>query len=725
MPEIVALPDDQLIDFSIESIQTQEELARKEQALTLVNTTFNEYRDYRQNNTEPDWTKADALYFGLVQQKFWPNTQVPRASLPWKLTLEHVETAYAQIVESLFAEPQWFSVEADIPSTPEEARAVSDKLNYYLDHDREQFGTSAVTECTQSIKNLLMYGNGCLAIEWDMARRRPMWSFVDIRDLYWDPQAKHPNIDYSRGVIRRSLMTIEQIKRWKDLPGMDVPDDNTLYTLSYSSNNYNTQAYDNQDSIRGKQTVSNSQYTQYSPDLLVEVLSFWSTTKHIIVLGGKHVLLSTENPYNFIPFVVAPCYLVPGKLAGLSIPSVLEHNQLYIQSLVNSRLDEISLALNPPRVTKAGLPISPTQRGYHPGMNQQVGSPKEDVIMMTPSGVTNTALEEISMITQMSEKLDGVNSHLTGVPRGGNANRTATGMTQQLQGGQLKIMIVVRNIEDYMLTPALYKTVKMIQYYEEGENKEVFDKPCKFKIYGANRMLSREQIMQMAPFLMQYLLNGAFIERLTAQGQTVNFEEVFKMLSDGSRTGKTYSFIRPLTPQEQQQMSQPPPEVMMQAQQQDKELQAKMQIEQMKAQASNNPQLKQMELEAKMQEMQMDMVKSQQELEIEREMAKMKLQMEEMKLQFKQYETQMKLQATAQQAQLDSEIKQQEHAFGMQQQITDHAIQQQQSAEMHEAEKKRVEESNSRDLDYKEKEQDLKLKQMQLRPVSSGKKKEK
>lgn len=44
MPEIVALPDDQLIDFSIESIQAQEELARKEQALTLVNTTFNEYR---------------------------------------------------------------------------------------------------------------------------------------------------------------------------------------------------------------------------------------------------------------------------------------------------------------------------------------------------------------------------------------------------------------------------------------------------------------------------------------------------------------------------------------------------------------------------------------------------------------------------------------------------------------------------------------------------------
>lgn len=720
MPNIVPLPEDLFVDFAAQALKVQEELAKKEQALALVQTTFNEYRNYRQNNVENDWERCDALYFGLTKQKYWPNTQIPKSSIPWKLSFEHVETAYSQISESLFADPQWFSVEADLPATPEDARAMQDKLRYYLDHDREQFGISADTECLQSIKNLLMYGNGALALEWDTTRRRPLWSFVDIRDLYWDPQARHPNIDFSRGVIRRSLMTIEQIKRWKDVPGMDIPDDDTLYTLAYNSNEYNERARDLQDAIRAKNPVSSSQFTQYSPDLLVEVFAYWSTSKHIITLANKRVLLSSENPFGFIPFVIAPCYSVPGKLAGQSIPMVIEMNQLYIQGLFNARLDEISLSLDPPRITKSGMVLTPTSRAVYPGANISVPNPQEDIILQPPTGMTNTALEEISMLMTMSEKLDGVNSHLTGVPKGGNANRTATGMQQQLQGGQLKLMSIVKNIENYLLEPALYKTVKMIQYYEEGETKEVFEKPCKFKIYASNRMLSRGQIMEMAPFLMQYLLNGAFLERLTAQGLTVNFEEVFKMLSDGTRTGRSYSFIRPLTPQEQQQMSQPPPEVMMQAQQKDKELQAKMQIEQMKTAASNDPRMKEMELQAKMQEMQMEMVKSQQELEMEKQMNAMKIEMERMKLQFKAMESQMKMASNAQQAQLDSEIKQQQHAFTLQQQADNHATQQQQSAELHEAEKERVKESNSQDLDYKKQEQKLKIRQMQLKPSGTG-----
>ncbi len=722
MPDIVNIPELDPVDFNLETLQAAEELLRKEQALTLVKTTFNEYRNYRQSNIEPDWNRFEALYFGVREQKFWPNTQVPRSSIPWPLAFEHVETAYAQIYESLFSQPDWFSVEADVTGTVEDARMISDKLKYYLDHDKDQYGISAVTEVGQAIKNLLLYGNGCLALEWDAARKRPLWSFVDIRDMYWDPQARHPMIDYSRGVIRRSLMTVEQVKAWQGLPGMDVPSDNELFTLATYLNGSNDIARDNQDSLRGKQTVSGQQYTQYSPDRLIEVLSYWSTNKHIIILGGQHVLLSTENPYNFVPFVIAPCYVIPGKLTGYAIPAVIEKNQRYMEGLFNARLDEISLSLNPPKVTKSGIPFSPTGRSWHPGMNLQVNNPKEDFIVQPPVGITNTALDEIQMIQVMSERLDGVNSHVSGVPRGGNANRTATGMQQQLQGGQLKIMVLVRNIEDYMLTPALYKTVKMLEYYESGENAEVFSKPCKFKVFGSNRMLSREQIMETMPFILQYTSNGTFLQQLSTMGKTVNFEEVFRMLSDGSRTGRSYNFIRDLTPQEQQQLSQPPPEAVMQAQQKDKELQAKMQIESMKAQAGNDPRMKQMELEVEAQKAQFEMAAKQQDLEIKKQLAQMQLQQKQMELQLKAMEAQFKLQSTAQQAQLDSEIKQQQHAITLQQQATDHEIQQQQSAELHEAEKARIASSNEQDLDFTKKSNDLKLRQMQARPAGVGSK---
>lgn len=260
----------------------------------------------------------------------------------------------------------------------------------------------------------------------------------------------------------------------------------------------------------------------------------------------------------------------------------------------------------------------------------------------------------------------------------------------------------------------------MLEYYESGENSEVFSKPCKFKVFGSNRMLSREQIMETMPFILQYTSNGTFLQQLSTMGKTVNFEEVFRMLSDGSRTGRSYNFIRELTPQEQQQLSQPPPEAVMQSQQRDKELQAKMQIEQMKAQSSNDPRMKQMELEVEAQKAQLEMAAKQQELEIKKQLAQMQLQQKQMELQLKAMEAQFKLQSTAQQAQLDNEVKQQQHALTLQQQTTDHAIQQQQSAELHEAEKERIASSNEQDLEFTKKSNDLKLRQMQARPAGVG-----
>ena len=145
MPNTVNIPELDPVDFNLESLLAQEELVRKEQALTLVRSTFNEYRNYRQSNIEPDWNQHEALYFGIREQKFWPNSQVPKASIPWSLAFEHVETAYAQIYESLFSQPEWFSVEPDAGGTVEESRVIGDRLKYYLDHDKEQYGTSAIT----------------------------------------------------------------------------------------------------------------------------------------------------------------------------------------------------------------------------------------------------------------------------------------------------------------------------------------------------------------------------------------------------------------------------------------------------------------------------------------------------------------------------------------------------------------------------------------------------
>ena len=750
MPELVQIPELPQVFFDNEPLPSVSKILDNAQALTLVNSTFNEYKAYRQNNIEPLYNQADALYFGVREQRMWEGTKVPRSSIPWPIAFEHCEIASAQIYEALFSEPDWFTVEADAGAVPEEARQMQQVLRYYLDHDRDNFGISAISETHQAIKNLLVYGNGALALEWDGERKRPIWSFVDIRDLYLDPQAKSPVVDLSRSLIRRSMLTIEEIKNWGNIPGANLPSDDELFTLSGYADVSGVIVKDNQDAMRGMLPVSARSFTEFTPHKMIEVLSYWSTTRHVIVLGGRHVFLSVENPYKFIPFTIAPYCIVPGKIMGYSLPQAIGKNQMYMEALLNGRLDEIALALNPPRIAKAGANITPTARMFNPGMTMAVNNPKEDVVFQQPQGITNTALQEIEMIEVMSEKISGINSHMAGMPRPGNANRTASGMTQQYQAGQLRIMMTVRNIEDFLLTPALYKTIKMIQYHlqggdlnaldEKGEitqvNGEIVHKPCKFKIYASNRMLSREQIMNVFPFIMQYVSNGAFLQALTQQGKTVNFNELFDMLSEATRLGKSWNLLRDLTPEEQQSLSQPPPEAQLQAAQKDKELQAKMQIEQMKAEASSNPQMKQMELEIEMRKAEMEMAQKQQEAELKKQIAQMQIQQKAMEMQLKQFEAQLKLQTsaqeselklqtTAQSAQMDAVMKEQQHAQAMQQQADTHASQQQQAAEIHEREVAHADEAGKQKLALDKETSKAKIQSMRLAKPNPKAQKEK
>jgi len=723
MPNLVQIPDVDPVDFTVESIKEAIDLSRDNEALTLVNSQFFQFRNWRNNNIEPDWMKSDSLYLGLVQQRFWDGTKVPRASMPWPIAFEHVEVAYAQIYESLFSQPDWFSIEADADVAPEEAHAMQTQLRYYLDHDREQFGVSAPMEIGQSVKDILRYGVGCMALEWDGERNRPIWSYVDLKEVYTDPQAKSPIVDFSRALIRRSLITIEQVKAWSGIPGIKIPSDDVLYTLATHTNGYDDRARDIQDAMLGREIVSSNPYTQYTPQLLIEVLTYWSKTKHIIVLGGQRVILNAENPYKMIPYVMAPCTMQPGRLHGRSIPDVIEKNQRYIEGLLNSRLDEISLALNPPRASKQATNFTPTSRMWHPGMNMPFQNPKDDFIIQPPSNVTATALEEINMIGVMGEKLDGINSHMSGVPRGGNSNRTATGMTQQLQAGQLRTMMVVRNIEDYLLVPALYKTIKMIEYHQAGErpdeNGEMqprlpYEK-CRFKVFASNRMLSRDGIMQAFPFIMQYVSNGTFLQQLASTGKTVDFESLFSLLTEATRLGRTYNFVRPLNEQEQQSLSQPPPEVVAQSQQKDKELQAKMQIEQMKLGAANDPQAKQMELEIEARKAEMDLQMKQMEMATKERMLQLQTRQKEMELQLKAFEAQMNMRNTAQEAQLQSEVSRQQHEQSLIQQQQQHEMSQAHAEQAAESNRQQVDVENQQKNDFAHEQAEIKLKQLSMK----------
>jgi len=306
-----------------------------------------------------------------------------------------------------------------------------------------------------------------------------------------------------------------------------------------------------------------------------------------------------------------------------------------------------------------GSNLTANQTRWRPGAVYPVADPSKDVQTLEVQPTTANVFDEIGFLERAAEMSSGVNSLGMGVPRPGNANRTATGIQAQTQGSAGRLTMIVSNLEQYLIVPMLYKLYRMIQIHimpwdslparREGRDYQVsgmvFRSKVHFRMFAASRMLTREKLMNIFPFIMQYLMGGQFVSQLNASGQTVDWDVVAQMLQDATGTARQYKLFRPMNEQEQQAMNQPPPEALMQQQRAQESDQVRLQIAQQKNET---------ELQKAMIAKQPDpgeQEREQQKLRHEAMMAAIQRQAKQEELEFKRQESQMKLQVKAQEAQ--------------------------------------------------------------------------
>lgn len=655
-------------------------------ALTLVRESFNQAEQFRTQSRNGDlrWNDQESLYLGYRKQRVWDGTQIPRSSLSIPIVFDQIQAALPAIDAAIFgADPQWFDVVPEAGSTPAEARVIRDNLLYRFDLDGFR------TQFNQAAQSVLLYGNGGLEHYWDGTTVRNR--YVDLKDFYFDPAAKSPDTDTCRYIIRRDKVTIEELTSLRATEGMKIPDKSVLaYMADTSTGAFADRTKQQSEALRG--VNYNPQYYDSVPlpsDRRIELLRYYDKRRVVWVLNRDVVIYNAENPYGFIPFSFAPCYLVPNRFYAQSFADVLEATQRCIEGLQNARLDELSLSINPPRVQKRGA-NSPFRGAVFPGRIDYVDDPKEMQVLQ-PQAATANVTQEISYLEVLAEKRTGVNSVGMGVPRPGNANRTASGMQMQVQGAASRLQYIVRNIEDYLLVPTIYKNYKMVQYHAQPDDlievlgpqnevmqvgAEAFAKPMRFKLNASSRMLTKEKLEELFPYIVQYLMNGPFVEQLKANNQAVDWNEVFQMMQDATGVGRKYNFVRQMTEQEIQAAQQPSPQEQQAMQKAQLDAQTRVQMGQLKAQSEAES--RQVDLQKEdiatereviklmiQQQMEQEKVRSSQNPEVERakaqaerEKAQAKRTEMQQKLAFNQAQGQQKMQLEAQKAAMQARLEQ-------------------------------------------------------------------
>lgn len=698
--EAQAPPSLPAVDLSQMPFRIGDSAMADSEALELVRQTFNKFESWRSRSHDYLWQKCDELYCGVFPKRAWEgNALASRSDIGIAVAFDQVESGFAHIGSYLYDDPNWFSVEATSYTDPKQAKDLEAALYYLLESACSPGDLTLVDECRAADKNTLHYGIGYQLCEWGATG--PRWMSIDPLDIYVDPDCCGPNIDECRAIQIRRRVTIEDIIKYRNDPRMSVPSDIGLAGLLTKQTNVTAD--------RCKMVREAMRGVNYSPDTAaqmpmqqdnkIELIQHLTPNRVIYTLNREWVLYNGPNQDHFVSLVASPCYIMPNRLIGRSVPEVVRPFQAAVQSLFNVHVDELALSINPTVIQPGNA--KPSDSKVAPGATITARDAK-DVGFYKPPGVTKDVFQEIAFLLQRVEQMTGISGAMSGIMRPSNANRTAGGVQAQLSAGNMRLKQLVQNIENFRLVRMLEKTVAMARnrfprdhvivgaYKSEDGTEyrpltaEVFHYPVKFRIEASTRMLSAEKLGPLVPFIFQTALQGPVVDAFAAQGKTPDPEEIFDMVSYVTGIKRRFKLFRPMSEDEQKARQQPPPQVQAQMQKAQMDQQTRLQIMDKKSQDTQMGYQKDLqiasmkqqgpspwEIQAKQQEAQQKAQEGQQKLAVTQALGQIKLQEAAGKLGLERE----KMELDRQKAQQDAQQSQVEHQMNLGMTMQNHQMQ--------------------------------------------------
>ncbi len=593
-------------------------------ALKTVKRDFAESENYLIQNHYQRWLNADRIYTAWSEQKTWEGTKIPRATASVWLAFEQIESLLPYSMSLLFGGDPIAEAVPYPGSSPEGARVSRD---YIISQFEDCRGERTVRKC---IKSAYIYGDGIAEAGWETLsvkrtkyRRvwkpitktieiqpgvpqkiqigmkplvkekivkeeinRPFLRYISLRDFTVDPNCESPDIQEARYITKRCFMTVDDLDALRDEEDFDIP---SIEELMEMSNRKTTSQGDQQ-----KTSAAAYRAEMYQPSIdktsdpagkRIEVIQYNTHDRLCWMLNREHLAYNAANKYRdnlgnpILPFF--HCYYtdVLDRFFGLAITDILEWDQRLIVSLLEARLNELALNINPPRMKQSGRSIPAYQLRRRPGATIDVESTRDTLVQEPVSNVTQQVFTEVTLAEIRAQKSTGASDlAVLGSPSaGGNAaSRTATGSQIQSQAsGRRHTYQVETAIEEIFMEPIFNFFAGMNRDFldpnEEvkflGPNKEqmsadpldMMNTVIKFKMRSGDRARSKAALQQMMPLLLQTLLNPQWLQLLAQQqNMTVDIEEFDNLLSDSADAKPRGSLFRQLTPQEKQAMNPPP-----------------------------------------------------------------------------------------------------------------------------------------------------------------------
>ena len=287
---------------------------------------------------------------------------------------------------------------------------------------------------------------------------------VSIWNFYPDPDAR--NMSESDYVVQRHRMSRSQLRSLKNRPFFR--EESIELSIEFGSN-YTQEYWENV----LEDNISNTDIDRY------EVLEYWGfidrETAELADLDipksledkdqiqinawvcNDQILRLVLNPFTptRIPYHAVPYELNPYSFFGIGVAENMEDTQLLMNGFMRIAVDNAALSSNLLiEIDETNL-VPGQDMSLYPGkiFRRQAGAPGQAIFGTKFPNVTQECLLMFDKARQLSDESTGMPSFAHGSTGVMGVGRTASGMSMLMGAAAQNIKAVVRNIDDYLLSP--------------------------------------------------------------------------------------------------------------------------------------------------------------------------------------------------------------------------------------------------------------------------------
>ena len=362
--------------------------------------------------------------------------------------------------------------------TYEPAKEAARKMEKTI-HD--QLDESQATKHLRSTAfEMSLFGTGILKGPFALEKEYPNWDdegnydpvfrtipkveSVSIWNFYPDPDAR--NINDSEYVIERHRLNRSQLRALKKRPFFR---DEAIEEAVEMGPNYNPEYWE--DALEDNE--ASSKVERY------EVLEYWGIIDAEIAdetdldlpdealqadelqvnawLCNGQVIRLVINPFmpNRIPYQAVPYELNPYSFFGIGLAENMEDTQEIMNGFMRLAVDNAALSSNLLiEIDETNL-VPGQDMSVYPGkvFRRQAGAPGQAIFGTKFPNVTGECLQVFDKARQLADEATGMPSFAHGSTGVMGVGRTASGMSMLMGAAAQNIKAVVRNIDDYLLSP--------------------------------------------------------------------------------------------------------------------------------------------------------------------------------------------------------------------------------------------------------------------------------